>query len=379
MHARVLSPRFLHRHQGNGALAAKEKTMKQRRQSRKHSARQRIRSSGKASSTFHSYAQRQEVQMNRGKQDRSDIYSRVTDQIIKAIEAGADQWRMPWHASEVPLAMPVNAVTGNRYRGINVVSLWAQSQDKGYLESTWATYQQWNSLGKQVAKGEKATLGMVWKPLDNALAETEETVDADGEETRPRWMAKPFSLFNVAQLEGYEPPVHPDKPVMPKIDEAEHFFENLGIDLRHGGNRAFYMPSNDYIQMPAFDAFISPDAYYSTLAHESTHWTGHNKRLDRDLTGRFGTESYAAEELVAELGAAFIAADLGLSPELRADHAAYIQSWLNILKADSKAIFAAASLAQRAADYLNQSAAQHSLTVDSRNNSPSNLMSRFQL
>ncbi|MBI1331455.1 MAG: DUF1738 domain-containing protein [Armatimonadetes bacterium] len=286
--------------------------------------------------------------------DRSDVYSRVTNQIIKAIEAGAGEWRMPWHASEVPLAIPKNALTGKPYRGINVVALWAQSQDKCYMEPTWATYQQWALLGKQVAKGEKATIGIVWKPLDNDGAdEPARDNPASDEANEQRWFAKAFSVFNIAQLDDYEPPANPGQPVMPRIEEAEAFFSNLGIDLRHGGNRAYYRPADDFIQMPPFDTFVSPDAYYSTLAHESTHWTGHASRLERDLSGRFGSESYAAEELIAELGAAFIAADLGLSPELRADHAAYIQSWLKILKADNRAIFAAASHAQKAADFLN--------------------------
>lgn len=283
---------------------------------------------------------------------RADVYTRVTDQIIKAIEAGAGEFKMPWHSNPVASGIPINAATGKAYRGANVIALWAQAEDKGYPEGTWATFRQWSELGHSVRRGEKATLGIFWKPLDIDDADQAKDESGESDEDSVRWIARGFSVFNAAQVEGYEPPPRPVRPDHERIAHAEAFISALGADIRHGGNRAFYRPSTDHIQMPHFDAFHNPIAYYSTLAHEAGHWTGHTSRLNRDLQGRFGSEKYAAEELVAELSAAFIAADLGLAPEPKQENAAYIQSWLKILKADSRAIFTASSHAQRAADYL---------------------------
>jgi antirestriction protein ArdC len=282
--------------------------------------------------------------------DRADVYTRVTDKIIAAIEAGADTWTMPWHAAEGG-GYPVNAATGQNYRGVNILNLWVTAQEKGYADPHWATFKQWQDLGKQVAKGEKSTLGVFWKRFEgNATAPVEQ--DADGEDARSYMVARAFSLFNACQTEGYEPIAQPIRPEHERIDSAESFFEALGADIRHGGSKAFYRPSTDQIQMPSFEAFVDPIAYYATLAHEATHWSGHGSRLDRDLKGRFGDDSYAAEELIAELGAAFVSASLQLTAEPRDDHAAYIDNWLKILKADNRAIFTAAGHAQRAADYL---------------------------
>lgn len=283
--------------------------------------------------------------------DRVDVYTRVTDQIIRAIEAGAGDWTMPWHAGEHRFQLPVNAATGKRYRGVNVVALWAEAHFHDYPEAVWATFKQWSDLGHRVKKGEHAAIGVLWKPIGVTDEGKADNADAEDEPER-RWMSRAFSLFNAAQVEGYEPPKQPVLPTQQRIAHAEAFFAGLGADVRHGGNRAFYQPANDYIQMPPFESFADPIAYYATLGHEATHWTGAAKRLARDLTGRFGSEAYAAEELIAELGAAFIAADLELTSEPRADHAAYIDNWLKILKADNRAIFTAASHAQRAADYL---------------------------
>ncbi|HRJ34238.1 MAG TPA: zincin-like metallopeptidase domain-containing protein [Fimbriimonadaceae bacterium] len=282
--------------------------------------------------------------------DRVDVYTRVTNKILEAIEAGSSEgrWEMPWYVPE-GMGYPVNAVTGDGYRGVNILTLWVESQLRGYTDPHWATYLQWQSVGKQVRKGEKAAIGVVWKPWEPKDGQ-EQPAEGDADESRVRMFGRAFPLFNASQIDGYEPPVAPDIPEMPRIEPAETFFASLGADIRHGGAKAFYRPSGDYIQMPPFTAFRDPVAYYATLAHEATHWTGAECRLARDLKGRFGDESYAAEELVAELGAAFLSASLGLTPEPRPDHAIYVQSWLKVLKNDSRAIFTASSLAQKAAD-----------------------------
>ena len=297
-------------------------------------------------------------------QERGDVYSRVTDQIIQAIEAGAANWEMPWNSPDVTLSYPRNVVTQKPYRGVNVLSLWASAHTSGYTEATWGTFKQWSELGHSVRKGEKASIGVFWKQLepgDQLELPSDETDAPPG----PRLIARAFALFNAAQVEGYQPPVLPSTPEHERIEHAEAFFGRLGADIRNGGGKAYYREATDHIQMPPFEAFCDPIAYYSTLAHEATHWSGHPSRLGRDLSGRFGAESYAIEELIAELGAAFLAADLELAPDPRPENAAYIQSWLKVLRNDSRAIFSASGQAQRAADFMHGFQGQvHALTCD---------------
>jgi antirestriction protein ArdC len=217
-------------------------------------------------------------------------------------------------------------------------------------------YQQWQERGAQVRKGEKATLVVFWKFANGA------TEDQEGEEhtvTSSRLVfTRGYSVFNVAQVDGYEPKPDADAPIDQRIEHADEFFRRIPAKVAHLGNRAFYSPADDCITLPLFTAFFTPVDYYSTRAHETGHWTAQTSRCDRQLGKRFGDSAYAVEELVAELTAAFTLAHLGLSSEPRADHAQYIASWLKVLKADSRAIFTAASKAQQATDYLVQVAGQ---------------------
>lgn len=288
-------------------------------------------------------------------ESRADIYQRVTDSIVAAIEAGAGKWRMPWHSGMDGIApvLPVNLATGRPYRGVNTVVLWASAQAKTYGSAVWGTYRQWQERGAQVRKGEQASPVVFWKITERGEAQdgSEEQEDSRGGR---RFFARGYSVFNAAQVEGFEVPSPALLPEAQRIERAETFFAGLGAAIQHGGNRAFYRPVEDRIQMPLFPAFADPVAYYATLAHEVTHWTGHPSRCARDLKGRFGEEAYAAEELVAELGAAFLCADLALASEPRPDHAAYVQSWLKVLRGDKRAIFTAAAKAQVAADYAHE-------------------------
>ncbi len=287
-------------------------------------------------------------------ESRADIYQRITDRIAAAIEAGAGKWQMPWHpgADGAAPRLPVNAATGKPYRGINTVVLWATAQAEGYPSAVWATYRQWAELGAQVRKGEQSSPVVFWKISDKDEQEEGDN-GQDGEDgCRSRVFARGYSVFNAAQVDGYQAPALPKFPEPERIGHAEAFFAGLGADILHGGNRACYVPSLDQIRMPPFPAFRDAVAYYATLAHEATHLTGHPSRCSRDLRGRFGEEAYAAEELVAELGAAFICADLALAPEPRPDHAAYVASWLKVLRGDKRAIFTAAAKAQAAADWM---------------------------
>jgi antirestriction protein ArdC len=282
--------------------------------------------------------------------DKRDVYARVTDQIVTAIENGVGNWRMPWHTNGKYAFSPINVVSKKPYRGINTVCLWAAAQAKGYERGEWATYAQWQERGAQVRKGEKATTVVFWKFAHDSSESQEDGEHASG--GSHLLFTRGYSVFNAAQVDGYTPKADamPDGPS--RIEAADAFYTSIGADLRHGGNQAFYAPVSDHIQMPPFAAFREAVSYYSTLAHEHTHWTATAGRCNRELGKRFGDNAYAAEELIAELGAAFTCAHLGLSTEPREDHAQYIQSWLRVLKADKRAIFTAASKAQQACDWL---------------------------
>jgi antirestriction protein ArdC len=280
---------------------------------------------------------------------RQTVYERITTTVIAAIEAGAGNFAMPWHTDGSDTARPTNIASGRPYRGINTLALWVAAQAAGYGPGIWGTYKQWAERGAQVRKGEKSTLVVFWKINDRE----QDADDAAAEDTaRRRIVARGYSVFNAAQVDGYAAPAMPVLPEMQRIERAERWFAALGATVREGGSRAFYQPNTDAICLPPFAAFRDPVAYYATLAHEATHWSGHADRCARDLKGRFGSESYAAEELVAELGAAFLCADLALASEPRPDHAAYIASWLKVLRDDPRAIFTAAAKAQAAADWM---------------------------
>ena len=283
--------------------------------------------------------------------DKRDVYARVTSQIVTAIEQGAGTWKMPWHTSGRFAFSPINVTSHKPYRGINTVCLWAAAAAKSYGRGEWATYQQWQDKGAQVRKGERSTTVVFWK-FANGTAETQEDGEATPATGSRLLFTRGYSVFNAAQVDGYTPKAEADTPMLERIAQADAFFTSVGATVRHGGNQAFYSPASDHIQMPAFQAFRESVSYYSTLAHEHTHWTATAGRCDRQLGKRFGDNAYAAEELIAELGAAFACAHLGLSTEPRADHAQYIASWLRVLKADKRAIFTAASKAQQACDWL---------------------------
>ena len=286
--------------------------------------------------------------------DKRDVYARVTAQIIQSIEQGVGNWRMPWHTSGKYAFSPVSIGSGKPYRGINTVCLWAAAQAKGYERGEWGTYKQWADIGAQVRQGERATTVVFWKFAN------ESNEGQEGEESRSGsrlLFTRGYSVFNAAQVDNCKLRAdRGEEPIIERIEKAEGFFTRIGGTVRHGGNQAFYAPMSDHIQMPPFGAFKENVSYYSTLAHEHTHWTATASRCDRQLGKRFGDSAYAAEELIAELGAAFTSAHLGLSTEPREDHAQYIQSWLRVLKADKRAIFTAASKAQQACDWLVQHA-----------------------
>jgi antirestriction protein ArdC len=291
---------------------------------------------------------------------RHDIYATVTAQLIVAIEAGAGSWRMPWHHAGAPVMRPTS-VAGRRYSGINRLVLWATADACGYASGTWATYQQWKTSGAQVRKGEIGAHVILWKKIERADAAP---VASEDGEARTRFFARSFVVFNRDQVDGTEEV--PDKELVPistSAGDALAFLENVGEPVEYGLYDAHYRSDLDKVFMPTRDAFASDLDLVSTLAHEVTHASGHVNRLTRETLRDYHKERSirAREELVAELGASYLMADLGLAYTPRPDHAAYLASWLNALKHDPKAIFTAAAQAQAAADWIH---AAHKAAVE---------------
>lgn len=285
---------------------------------------------------------------------KRDIYREVTDKMVSAIEAGiasGDKWSMPWRKLGAG-GRPKNATSGHVYRGINVALLWGAADEAGFEDGRWATFNQWKAVGASVRKGSKGAPIVFYKKLA--------IVDKATGEAKNIPLLRQSYVFNVAQVDNA-----PDRITNPvtltdntlTLEGVDAFISATGAVIKHGGDQAFFSPSRDIVQMPERmqfkgDTDIATQRYYSTLLHELTHWTGHKSRLDRNLINGFGTAAYAQEELVAELGAAFLCADLGISNEPRDDHAHYLASWLKVMKDDSRAIFKAASAAEKACDLL---------------------------
>lgn len=284
--------------------------------------------------------------------DRASLYDQVTSRIVSELEAGRFPWVQPWGSAErTGPGLPRNALTGRAYSGINVLILWGAVIERGWPSQAWLTFRQAREAGGAVRKGEHGTTVVY---ADRFTPETEkERARQSGDEARAIPFLKRFTVFNVAQCEGLRPGLAPDPAPLPErevVPVAEAVIAASGVDFRIGGDRAFYVPSLDYVQVPPQPAFFAQIDYYRTALHELTHATGHVSRLDRNLTNPLGSKDYAREELVAEMGSAFLCAALGIVPSVR--HADYLASWLEVLREDNRAVVRAASLASKAADWL---------------------------
>lgn len=313
---------------------------------------------------------------------RLDLHQTITDKIVAAIEAGAGTFQMPWHRPGVALTLPKNAATDKHYRGSNILSLWIDAEEKKFEHQIWATYKQFAELGAQVRKGEKGSLITKygeWVPRQDASGhpkrtgkmrnQAAQTEQGDAEDAK-RLYAKQAWVFNIDQVDAPQelranllPPETPRNDLTVRLANVDAFVKAVGVEIREGGQRAFYRHRDskgegDFIQMPPRELFTGTDSssptesYYATLLHEEIHGSGAEHRLDRKFGEKFGDKAYAIEELVAELGAAFLCAHLEVTNTPRPDHAQYCASWITVLKDDSKAIFSAASLATRSVDYL---------------------------
>jgi len=285
--------------------------------------------------------------------DRSSLYDDITNKIIVELEAGRVPWVQPWGtaAAKAPLAMPRNAATGRQYSGINVLILWGAVIEHGFPGQSWLTFRQALALGGNVRKGEHGTTVVYADRFvpDDEKKRARET----GEDAQAIPFLKRFTVFNAAQCEGLPEDVAiVAPPPLPGLIEprVEALVKATSIDFRIGGNRAFYVPAQDYVQVPPPQAYFEPINWHRTALHELGHATGHASRLNRDFSGSFGTKKYAFEELIAEMSAAFCCASLGITPTVR--HADYIGSWLEVLREDNRVIVRAASQASKAADYL---------------------------
>lgn len=285
---------------------------------------------------------------------RPDVYATITNKIVAKMEQGVLPWFKPWNAQHAAgtITRPLR-YNGESYHGVNVLVLWLTAEERGYTNPLWLTFNQAKQLGGFVRKGEKGTT-VVYANTFNK----KEVDEATGEETEERIpFLKTHVVFSAEQIVGlpghYYAMKEQPKNLAERLADVETFVANTKAEIRHGGDKAYYAPSSDYVQMPPYECFRDRESFYSTLFHELSHWTGSQKRLDRNLNkSRFGSEGYALEELIAELGSAFLCTDLGITAEPRADHAAYLLNWIKVLKDDKKAIFTAAAMAEKAVAYL---------------------------
>ena len=281
---------------------------------------------------------------------RSDIYQRVTGKIIEFLEAGSSLCEQLWDRGPNKLPLRMN---GERYRGINTVMLWVEAMERGYRLPHWSTYKQAKILGGQVRKGETGSLVV----YADTFIKTVEDKETGKEEDIELPFLKGYTVFNASQIDGlpakyYAIPEFKAMEHPQRLIEADAFVRNTGAQVIEEGFRAAYSPARDVILMPPLESFRDRDSFYSVTLHELTHWTGAKGRLDRLHIADKASDEYGREELVAELGAAFLCSSLEITPTVREDHAAYLSSWLRVLKSDKRAIFAAAAQAQKAADYL---------------------------
>src|SRR4051794_12479612 len=278
---------------------------------------------------------------------KRDLYSEVTARIVAELKRGAAPWVKPWSAT-AGQNVPQNAVTNRPYSGCNVILLWL-ARNRGWATPRFLTFKQAQEAGGHVRKGEHGTKVFFVKQL--------QVKEGDGEEAESRLipMMREYTVFNLDQCEGLPDSIRAGKPMRVRNPDtrdalADEFLLSTGADIREGHGEAYYVPSHDFISMPAFQGFKGADHFYNTVLHELIHWTGKKARLDRDLKNRFGSRDYAAEELVAELGAAFLCAEFGFDGDVR--NAGYIATWIELLKSDERAFFTACSKASKAADYL---------------------------
>lgn len=294
-----------------------------------------------------------------------DNYQHITDKIIDMMESAGSIVNLPWNKDGLSIdttSIPHNLTSKLPYHGINVMLLWTVAAERGFTSPYWATKKQIHKMGKRISDDEFLNYSEIiyWMMKKYPVEEGVEIDEDDPDTYKIVPILRVYSVWNTAQIEDFEEPEQPEVPHLEKIDHIEQLIKNTGVKLRVGGDSAYYRPFTDSVHMPAEGRFtieqkdpqMAKENWYAVLLHEMTHWTGPKHRLDRDMTGRFGDSSYAFEELVAELGSAFLCAQLGISTSPRDDHAKYLNNWISVLKSDKKAIFSAAKLASKASQFI---------------------------
>lgn len=274
---------------------------------------------------------------------KTDIYQTVTDSIITALEAGVKPWTCPWQRVSGMSGLPSNYATGIAYSGMNIMLLWCSASKQSFCDSRWMTYKHAQAAGGQVRKGEHGTTAIFYTTLEK---------ENNAGEIDHIPILKTFTVFNVQQIDGLvltTETVGPEATFDP-LPKAENLFSMSGANIIEKGQNALFSPSTDEVWLPERYLFSDAVNFYATALHELVHWSGDKKRLNREMKGKFGSEDYAFEELIAELGSAFLMADLGIVGEVQ--HESYIASWLKALKNDKRYIFKAASAASKAHSYL---------------------------
>ena len=280
---------------------------------------------------------------------KKDYNQIITDQVLDLMTKHGSDWTKPWQA-KASLGH-CNVITGKPYQGTNIFLAAVSAMANDFKSSEWATFKQWQKKNAKVKKGSKGTPIIFFDRIA--------VQDKDTDEDRIIPVLKGFTVFNADQVDGYNSPV--SDPIVQTKDrnqKAEALIKATGADIRFGGDRAFYSPSHDFVQMPILEDFKGTEtssdieAYYSTMFHELTHWTGAKTRLDRKKGSKFGSNAYAFEELIAELGAVFITCQLGINVAPRVDHAKYLNNWLEVIKSDKKAMIKAFASANKASEFI---------------------------
>lgn len=285
------------------------------------------------------------------------FFETMTDKTIKALESALDSgWDKPWENIFGGSPWPENAKTGNRYQGGNAFWFWFVGTVEGYTSNLWATYRQWDALGAQVQKGQKGTQGIKWVVSYRCTQHDKyfsTPCSTPGHTSKKSLYESIFTVFNIEQTDAEVETIETPVSVVDTHDAIEAFLGATGANIKHnGGDQAYYTPGTNNISLPPVEAFTSTHGYYATVLHELTHWTGDESRQGRDQKNVFGSERYAAEELVAEFGSIFLQAHFGLSPEPSVNSISYVKGWLKALKADPKNLWKAAQAAQKATKWV---------------------------
>ena len=284
------------------------------------------------------------------KKTRKEIINKVADKFIEALKTQKGDWKKSKIWKSLESGLPINAKTKKSYNGFNIINLLLDREIHNYDNNEWGTFKMWNDMGYRLKKNEKCSYVFFNKPFE---VEDPTKLDEFGNPKKKKiFYLKPYAVFNANQVEGYEvkKPQAPNKAKA--LKNVDKYVENTGAEISHGGDRAYYSPNFDRIQMPSKESFLGTEEYYGTLLHELIHWTGHENRCKRDFSGSFGSEAYAIEELVAETGSAILSSILGISQTVREDHLKYVNSWIKNLENKPEQVIKAINKSTKAIEHL---------------------------